>query len=96
MYPYFKKVREKGSEINITAPSPFPSTILFILTDKALNRFLVADQREADGGPAYNPSAEAHAELVDRIAKDPEAWPFYITFHDGTKYVDFEKGRTWN
>ncbi|RYO93571.1 hypothetical protein DL766_003943 [Monosporascus sp. MC13-8B] len=58
-------------------------------------RFFVADQRVAGGGPAHNPDTEAHAELYSRIARDPEPWPFYITFVDGTKYEKFENG-SWD
>ncbi|RYP00079.1 hypothetical protein DL763_001008 [Monosporascus cannonballus] len=58
-------------------------------------RFFVADQRVAGGGPAHNPDTEAHAELYCRIARDPEPWPFYITFVDGTKYEKFENG-SWD
>ncbi|RYP05200.1 hypothetical protein DL764_003980 [Monosporascus ibericus] len=59
-------------------------------------RFFVADQRVAGGSPAgNNADAEAHAELFTRLARDPEPWPFYITFVDGTKYEKFENG-SWD
>ncbi|RYP60692.1 hypothetical protein DL769_007996 [Monosporascus sp. CRB-8-3] len=56
-------------------------------------RFFVADQRVAGGAPAVKGTdAEAHAELFARVARDPEPWPFYITFVDGTKHEKFENG----
>ncbi|RYP25860.1 hypothetical protein DL768_011624 [Monosporascus sp. mg162] len=56
-------------------------------------RFFVADQRVPGGGPTgIKPDAEAHAELFTRIVRDPEPWPFYITFVDGTKLEKFENG----
>ncbi|RYP73305.1 hypothetical protein DL771_003734 [Monosporascus sp. 5C6A] len=59
-------------------------------------RFFVADQRVAGGDAAvHGADAEAHAELFTRIARDPEPWPFYITFVDGTKYEKFENG-SWD
>lgn len=59
-----------------------------------MRRFFVADQRKSDGSSAGStPDAEAHAELYTRIARDPEAWPFYITFVDGTKDENFAPGK---
>jgi hypothetical protein len=55
-----------------------------------IHSFFYGDQRKADGGPAGNtPDAEAHGEMYTRLAQDPDAYPAYVTFVDGTKVVEF-------
>ncbi|KAK9421358.1 hypothetical protein SUNI508_05896 [Seiridium unicorne] len=53
-------------------------------------RFLFADQRSAQGGPNNTVRPEEHAETYEEIMKNPDNFPFYVAFIDGTKFVLFE------
>ena len=65
----------------------------FLCTDKG-TRFIVADQRLPGGGGAVQGAdGEAHAEIFARVAQDPEPWPWYLTFVDGTKFEPFDDGQ---
>ena len=53
-------------------------------------RFYYADERKADGSPAYfDISGEAHAELYVQLAESKSQGPWQQTFVKGTGYKHF-------
>ncbi|KAK9781706.1 hypothetical protein SCAR479_01577 [Seiridium cardinale] len=53
-------------------------------------RFLFAEQRSAQSGPNNTAGPEEYVEIYEEIMKNPDEFPFYVTFVDGTKFVPFE------
>ena len=57
-----------------------------------LDRFYYADERKADGSPAYAAiSGQAHGEFYTQLAEGKTQIPWLATFVAGTGYVDFSK-----
>ncbi|MCJ1310448.1 hypothetical protein MMC25_004112 [Agyrium rufum] len=59
-------------------------------TGETGNQFYYADERKADGGPAYGAwDADAHAEFYTELAERETAGPWLATFVKGKGYVQF-------
>lgn len=57
------------------------------LTDGA--RFYYADERKADGSPAFSVSGEAHGRYYTELAESQSQGPWLATFVKDEGYVDF-------